>query len=412
MEIVMSESSPSQAPALESEYHLQVYRRLPLVPARGSGARIWDSNGREYIDALAGIAVLNVGHCHPHVVSAIQRQAAQLTHISNFFVTEAQAQLARRLCELSGLDRVFFNNSGAEANEGAFKLARNWYHSKRGGSPRGGVIVSMEGCFHGRTLATIAAGKDIYQQGFEPIPSGYRRIPFNDVAALDRAVDGDTAAVIIEPIQGEGGVTAATPEFMQAARQICSDRGAALIFDEVQCGMGRTGTMFAYEQYGVRPDILSLAKGLGGGVPIGATIVSQEIADALPKGRHGTTFGGNPLACAAALATIEVIEDEDLLDRASELGDYLVEKLEAAREHEPSIKEIRGIGLMRGVVLDFEGAGVVRRMLDKGVISNCTALNVMRLIPPLVISKRDLDTVISVMLQAIAEEKEALKDQA
>lgn len=383
----------------EHLYHLQTYRRQPLTFVRAEGARVWDIDNREFIDALAGIAVNNVGHCHPTVVGAIQRQAAQLMHISNIYTSIPQVALAEKLVTLTGLDKVFFCNSGAEAVEGAFKLARKYAHSKG----RGGTILSVEGCFHGRTLATIAAGKEKYQKGFEPMPAGFHRIAFNDIEVLQSSISNDVAAVIIETVQGEGGIRPADKEYLRAVRALCTANDVVLILDEIQCGIGRTGRFFAYEHYGVTPDIVAMAKALGGGMPIGAFALTQVIADTLAPGEHGTTFGGNPLACAAALATLEVIETEELLAAASQKGAYTIELLREKAQTIPAIREVRGLGFMIGVDLVFDGKGVVDAMRQRGVLANVTADTVIRIVPPLVISNEDIERVVEVLIQSIQE---------
>lgn len=386
---------------IDQQYYLQVFRRFPVTLEKGSGSYVWDTNGKKYLDALAGIAVNNVGHCHPKVVQAIQEQAAQLIHISNIYTSIPQIQLAQKLAKLSGLDRVFFTNSGAESAEGAFKLARKYAHSQ----DRGGTIISMEGCFHGRTLATIASGKAKYQQGFEPIPSGFKQVPFNDIEAVKAAIDQDTAAIIVEPIQGEGGIRPADLSFLQQLRQLCTEQNVVLIFDEIQCGMGRTGDFFAFQGYGVKPDIMTLAKALGSGVPIGAFLANEKVASAINFGDHGTTFGGNPLACAAALATIAIIEEEELVEKAKINGEKVLQRLKELQASESSIKNIRGKGLMIGVELDFPGRPVVGKMLEKGVLGNCANENVMRLVPPLNMELEDLYTVVDIMMEALREVK-------
>lgn len=395
----MERNAMAHLQELDGHYYLQVYRRQPLTLARGKGARVWDTDGKEYIDALAGIAVNSVGHCHPKVVEAIQKQAETLIHISNIYTSEPQIMLAEKLAGLTGLDKVFFCNSGAEAVEGAFKLARKYAHSKG----RGGTIISMDGCFHGRTLATIAAGKEKYQKGFEPIPAGFVRIPFNDIEVLRSTVNDDTAAIIFETIQGEGGIRPADADYMRQVRQLCDETGIVLILDEIQCGVGRTGTFFAYEQYGIVPDIVTVAKALGGGMPIGAFAVRQAIADAITFGEHGTTFGGNPLACATALATIGAVEAEEMAAAAARKGAHTMQRIKEAAQEIPAILDVRGMGLMIGVELAFEGKDVVAAMREKGVLSNVTAETVMRIVPPLVISDEELDTVIDVLIESIKE---------
>ncbi len=386
---------------LDTEYHFKTYKRYPVTLERGSGSRVWDVNGKEYIDALAGIAVNNVGHCHPGVVKAIQEQTGLLMHTSNFFTTEPQVDLAKKLVEISNHDRVFFCNSGTEAIEGALKLAKR-YANKTG---KKGNIISMSGAFHGRTLGALAMGQQKYQDGFEPMLPGFEQVPFNDIKALEKAMNDDTVAVFVEPIQGEGGVHVADKDFMTELSSLCMEYKALLIFDEIQCGVGRTGSFFAYEQFEVVPDVVTLAKGLGGGFPIGAILATEKAADVIEYGKHGTTFGGNPIACRAGLATIDAIFKEGMLRQAEENGSWLRDRIRMEMPGEPGITEVRGLGLMVGVQLDFAGAGVALRMLEKGVIANVTATNAVRLVPPLNISKDELDTVVDAMMQAIQEER-------
>ena len=391
---------PDEAQRLEQAHHARLYRRYPVTLVEGRGARVTDSAGREYIDALAGIAVNSVGHCHPEVVAAIRDQAGRLIHASNLYYFEPQGRLAARLTAAAGLERVFFTNSGTEAVEGALKLARR--HAARHGR-RGGVI-SMQGCFHGRSTGALSMHSAKQRAAFEPLLEGFRQIPFNDAAALADALDGTTVAVILEPVQGEGGMRPADPAYLREVRRLCDENGAVMILDEIQCGAGRTGTFFAFQQADVRPDIVTAAKALGGGVPIGAVLAREEIVAAFDYGDHGTTYGGNPLACAAADAAVRVIQEEKLADRARELGAHLTRRLREAQESRPSIREVRGLGLMVGVELAFPGKPIVGAMLERGVLSNCTAETVMRFVPPLVISREDLDTVVDVFLACLDEE--------
>ena len=381
----------------DKKYYLQTFKRYPLTFDHGKGARIWDVEGNEYLDMLGGIAVNSVGHCHPKVVKAIQDQAAKLIHISNFYLSEPQVMLSKKLVELSGLDRVFFANSGAESVEGAIKIARKYAHSVG----RGGNIISFENSFHGRTLATIATGKKAYQKGFEPIPEGFSQVPFNNIDEIKKAADNNTAAIIIEPIQGEGGVNVGGKTFLNELRTFCDEQKIVLIFDEIQCGIGRTGKMFAKEHFGVEPDIMTLAKALGGGVPIGAILSNEKVSAAIDFGDHGTTFGGNPLVCAASLATLEVIETENLLQQAEEKGNWL--KAEIAAMKNPDIKEIRGKGLMLGIEFNFETKPLVQKMLENGVLANATADRVLRLVPPLNISYEDLEQAMEVLKKSLKE---------
>lgn len=382
---------------LDKRFYLQTFKRFLLTLERGEGSYVWDVEGNKYIDAIGGIAVNCIGHCHPKVVKAIRDQAGKLMHISNFYVSDPQVRLSIKLVEISGLDRVFLTNSGAESVEGAIKIARKYAHS----IGRGGNIISFENSFHGRTLATIATGKKQMQKGFEPIPHGFFQVPFNDMEAVKNNTDKNTAAVIIEPIQGEGGVNVADSSFIKDLRTFCDERNIVLIFDEIQCGMGRTGRMFAKEHYGVDPDIMTLAKALGGGVPVGAILANEKVSSAIDFGDHGTTFGGNPLVCSASLATIDVIEQENLLQQAEEKGNWI--RSHIADLNNPDIREIRGKGLMIGVEFNFETRDLVQKMFENGVLSNATAGNVLRLLPPLNISFSDLEKVMEILKKSLIE---------
>ncbi len=382
---------------LDRKYYLQTFKRFSLTLERGKGSFVWDVEGNKYIDAVGGIAVNCIGHCHPAVVKAIRDQAAKLIHISNFYLSDPQVRLSGKLTEISDLDRVFLTNSGAESVEGAIKIARKYAHS----IGRGGNIISFENSFHGRTLATIATGKKQMQKGFEPIPGGFFQVPFNDMGSVKKTADDATAAIIIEPIQGEGGVNVADSSFIKDLRTFCDEQNIVLIFDEIQCGMGRTGRMFAGEHYGVKPDIMTLAKGLGGGVPVGAILSNEKVSSSINFGDHGTTFGGNPLVCAASLATIEVIESENLLQQAEEKGNWIRSQIIALNN--PDVKEVRGMGLMIGVEFDFETKALVQKMLENGVLANATAGNVLRLLPPLNISYEYLGNVVETIKKSLIE---------
>jgi acetylornithine/N-succinyldiaminopimelate aminotransferase len=381
----------------DQQYYLPTFKRLPLAMARGEGCKVWDVEGNEYLDALAGIAVCNLGHCHPRVVKAIQEQAAKLIHISNFFVSEPQVELSKKLVESSGLDRVFFSNSGAESVEGAIKIARKYAHSRG----RGGHVISMTRSFHGRTLATIATGKAKMQEGFGPIPHGFQRVPFNDIEAVREAVNEDVAAIIVEPVQGEGGINVAKPCYIRALRELCDKEDIVLIFDEIQCGIARTGALFAKDHYEVQPDIMTLAKGLGSGLPVGAILSNEKVSSAIEFGDHGTTFGGNPMACAAGLATLEAIEEEDILRKTTRKGFWLKDMLSERLEGHPKLRQIRGLGLMIGLEFDFPTKPLMIEMMKKGVLANATAENVLRLVPPLVISLEELEQLADAVLQAV-----------
>ena len=392
----------NEAQKLDHDSHFQTYKRLPITLSHGKGARVWDVDGKEYIDMLAGIAVNSLGHAHPALVHAIKNQVEKLIHVSNFYTTVPQSRLSGKLVELSGLDRVFLCNSGMEAIEGAFKTARK-YASTKG---KTGPVISMEGCFHGRSLAAIASGKEKYQKGFEPMPPGFRQIPFNSREAIDDHVDDQTVAVVIEPVQGEGGIRLADPAFLKHVREKCDRHGTTLIFDEIQCGIGRTGAMFACDHSGVKPDMMTLAKGLGGGVPVGAFLARQDIASALQPGDHGTTFGGNPLASAAAIAVLNTIEKEQLIEQAEEKGNFLMQQLHDKLSGHPLVEEIRGKGLMVGVALRIDGAAVVKNMAENGVLANAASVSVIRFVPPLVISKDDLRRAVDVLKSALDQQQD------
>jgi len=392
----MKERTNQHFQDLDKNYYLQTFRRFPITLERGQGTRVWDVEQNEYLDALGGIAVSSLGHAHPALVQAIHEQAEKLLHISNFYLSEPQALLAKRLTELSGLDRVFFSNSGAESVEGAIKIARKYAHRKG----RGGKVISFEGSFHGRTLATIATGKKQMQNGFEPIPEGFQQIPMN-MEAVRKAAGKETAAFIIEPIQGEGGINVVSEQLMHELHRFCRQEDILLIFDEIQCGMGRTGKLFAKDHFGIQPDIITLAKALGGGVPIGAILSCQKASDAITFGDHGTTFGGNPLACAAALAVLDTLEKENLIQQTHEKGEWLMAQLRGLNS--PHIKEVRGKGLMIGVAFDQETKPLVQLLFEKGILANATAGNILRLVPPLIISYEDMHLLVNKIQEAINE---------
>lgn len=400
----MKNKNSDEYQKIDKKHYLQTFKRYPLVLSHGKGARVWDLEGNEYVDALAGIAVNCIGHAHPVLLDAITKQAEKLIHISNFYLSEPQVLLTKKLTEISGLPRVFLTNSGAESNEGAFKIARKYAHS----IGRGGDIISFTGSFHGRTLATIATGKDSMKKGFEPIPDGFYIANFNDIESVKALTTRETAAIIIEPIQGEGGINVADVSFMKELRRFCETEDIVLIFDEIQCGIGRTGKFFAKEHFSVQPDILTLAKALGGGMPIGAILSSEKVSSAINFGDHGTTFGGNPLCCSAALGTMEIIEKEKLLNEVLEKGEWLRLKLQELNH--PDILNIRGLGLMTGVECNFKTAPLVTTLIKKGVLANSTAVNVLRLVPPLNISVSDLEFVIEKISEALDERRKDEND--
>jgi len=383
----------------DGRYHFPMYNRFPVTLVEGSGAVVRDMRGKEYVDCLAGIAVNCLGYGNPAMVEAVCEQSRRLMHTSNLFYTVPQARLARRLVELSGLDRVFFCNSGAEAVEGAVKLARK--HSLIHG--RGRKIISLENCFHGRTIATVTMGKAKYHDQFRPLPPGFEKVPFNNVPALRDSVGDGTAAVIIEPVQGEGGIHTVSREFMAAAREVCDRHGALLILDEIQCGAGRTGRFFAYEHYGITPDVVTMAKGLGGGFPIGAVLATESAASAFEPGDHGTTFGGNPLACAVADSVVETIATPGMMESVTEKGRHLMESLRGLAETSGAIAEVRGIGLMVGVELECSAPKVVSGMIDRGVLANYTSERVLRMVPPFVITTEQLDAAVRALAESLKE---------
>lgn len=379
-----------------AKYLMQTYGRQPVSIVRGRGAKVYDLEGREYIDFVGGIAVSILGHGHPDLVHAIQRQAAQLIHVSNLYYTEPQVKLAQVLVDHSFADRVFFCNSGAEANEAAIKLARRYAHEKYGRERF--EVITMLNSFHGRTLATISAtGQEKVQKGFEPLMPGFAYAPFNDFAALKDLVTNKTAAIMLEPIQGEGGVHVANEDYLTNVRQLCRERDVLLIFDEVQTGMGRTGTFFAYEQFGIEPDIMTLAKGLGGGMPIGACLARESVAAVFTPGTHASTFGGNPLACAAALAVCRVLLEGRLLEQAKRMGEYLAKGLADCKDRHRMVRDVRGRGLLQGMELDIDARDVVTDCLARGLLINATSDRILRFVPPFVITQREIDKLIDTL---------------
>ncbi|MDP8236942.1 MAG: aspartate aminotransferase family protein [Candidatus Erginobacter occultus] len=383
------------------QFVLQTYTRNPVAAVRGEGSWIWDAEGKKYLDFFPGWGVSGLGHCHPRVVEAVREQAGKLLHMPNNFYNELAGRLARLIVEKSFPGRVFFGNSGAEANEGAIKLARRF------GEPEGRFeILTMKASFHGRTLTTVTAtGQEKYHSGFGPLPPGFRYLPFNDIGALEEAVSKKTVAVMLEPIQGEGGVHPASPEYAKKVREICDANNLLMIVDEVQTGMGRTGDFFAFQGYDVIPDLMTLAKALGGGLPIGALVVKEEFVGFLPPGTHASTFGGSPVVCAAALAVFQTMEEEGIIENVREKGDYLRRKLEELASDFPMIREIRGRGLMLGMELDREGKPIVDRCLEKGMIVNCTAGNVLRVMPACNITREEIDQAVGILREALSEEE-------
>lgn len=387
-------------------YLMPTYSQLPAVLVKGKGAYVIDSDGKEYVDFASGIAVTVLGHCPEKVVQAIKEQAGMLLHVSNLYYIKPQIQLARLLVENSFADRVFFCNSGAEANEGAIKLARA-YSRANYGRPERYEILTCYGSFHGRTIAALTAtGQEKFHKGFEPLVPGFRYIPFNNVSALEEAVTDNTCAFMVEPIQGEGGVVTPAKNYLKKVKSICKDKGILLILDEVQTAMGRTGKLFAYEHYGITPDIMTLAKSLGSGVPVGALLASDRVSQAFTPGSHATTFGGNPIVCAAAQATLESLlsNDMEIIKRCQALGESLKESFENLKKEFPLIiKDVRGIGLMLGIALNIECLEVVRKCFEKGVLVTCAGPMVLRFLPPLNIGKKEIDILINTLQEVFTE---------
>ncbi|MCK5236248.1 MAG: acetylornithine transaminase [Deltaproteobacteria bacterium] len=380
---------------------MHTYARYSVAFVEGHGARIKDADGREYLDFLAGIAVSNLGHSHPNVIEAICSQAHKLIHTSNLYHIEPQSRLSKLLCENSFADKVFYANSGAEANEAAIKLARKYFSGADKPRHR---IISMEKSFHGRTMAAMAAtGQKKVQEGFEPLLEKFQYVPFGDIDGISAVIDDKVAAVMIEPVQGEGGVNLPPEGFFKALRKICDEHGVLIILDEVQTGVGRTGKLFAYEHYGVEPDIMTLAKGLAGGVPIGAMLASDKVAAAFTPGSHASTFGGNFLSTAAAKAVIETILGEGVLENCNKVGAYLTEKLNALKSEFDFITEVRGKGLMVAMEMTVPGVEIVNECMERGLLINCTAEKVLRFLPPLIITEADVDEMIGILKSVLEE---------
>lgn len=384
------------------KYYLPVFGRYQMVMELGQGCRVWDNEGNEYVDAFAGIAVNSLGYNHPVLVKAISKQASKLMHCSNLYYTEIQAKALRVVAEATGMDRIFFANCGAEGNEGAMKLARKYGVSK---APTKYKIISADESFHGRTFDTLAAtGHDYYHVGYGPLSPGHVLVPYGDIKALEAQMDDDVCAVLLEPIQGEGGVHVPSDEYLQQVRALCDKHDALLIFDEVQTGVARTGKWFAYMHSGVKPDILTFAKGIGGGFPVAGFAVPERLAHVFKPGDHGGTFGGNPLACAAVYATLTTIKSEGLVDKVAEKGEYFKNELRKLQEKYPDkVTDVRGCGLMLGMEVAGEGKPIVESCLANNVIVNCTAGNVIRIVPPLIISREEIDIVVAALDKALAD---------
>ena len=368
----------------------KTYKRFPIVITKGKGCSLWDTEGKKYIDFVSGIAVCNLGHAHPKISEALSRQADILLHVSNLYYTEPQIELASLLTKNSFADRVFFCNSGAEANEAAIKLVRKYFKDK--GEKERYRIVTMEKSFHGRTMATLSAtGQDKIKKGFEPLLEGFDHIPFNDIDALRKSIGPSTCAVLLEPIQGEGGVRCPGPDYLKAVRRLCDETGVLLIFDEIQTGMGRTGKLFAYEHFGIEPDIMTLAKALANGLPIGAMLAREEVAEAFGHGAHASTFGGTPIVTAASIQVVKVLLEENLIHHCAKMGAYFKERLSGLKAKHESIVDVRGMGLLLGMKLKIEGDTIVNSCMEKGFLINCIQGNILRFIPPLIIEKEEID---------------------
>jgi len=382
--------------SLADKYMFQTYSRFPLTLVKGKGCRVWDEEGKEYLDFVGGIAVCALGHSSPLVSKALEEQSRILVHVSNLYYTRPQAELAQLLVENSFADRVFFCNSGAEANEAAIKLVRR-YSGENFSSDRY-VIISMTNSFHGRTMATLSAtGQAKIQKGYDPLLNGFKFVPFNDLSSLEEAIDDHVCAVMLEPIQGEGGVVCPDPEYLKGVEEICGARNLLLIFDEVQVGMGRTGKLFAYEQYGVTPHIMTLAKALGNGLPIGAMLSTEALSNAFGPGSHASTFGGTPLVTAAAKAVLKSLLEDGWVDNCRRMGEYFKGRLEDLSKKHHMIKDVRGLGLILGVELDRPGAPIVDACTERGFLINCIQDNVLRFIPPLIVEKKEIDPLLEAL---------------
>jgi acetylornithine/N-succinyldiaminopimelate aminotransferase len=382
---------------------MNTYARLPVAFERGEGSWLWDTNGKRYLDAVAGVAVCGLGHSHPKYVAALRDQLGKLVHTSNLYQIALQEKLADRLAAISGMENVFFCNSGCEANEAAIKLARLYGHKKNIEAP---TIVVLEKAFHGRTIATLSAtGSRKVQAGFEPLLSGFVRVPFDDLDAIRRVAESNrnVVAILAELLQGEGGVNVCHDDYLKGLREICDAHGWLLMLDEVQSGMGRTGKWFAFQHSGITPDVMPLAKGLAGGVPIGACLANGPAAQLFKPGNHGSTFGGNPLACAAALATLDIIEEEQLMENAVKVGDYIRAELAQKIGGLKGVREIRGMGLLIGVELAYPCGELVQQALDRGYLINVTVDNVVRLMPPLVFKIEEAGLLLSALVPLITE---------
>ncbi len=378
------------------------YKRFPIVLLRGSGCSLFDTQGNRYTDFVAGIAVCNLGHAHPGITRAMTAQAETLWHVSNLYYTVPQVELADWLVHHSFAERVFFCNSGAEANEAAIKLARKFF--KERGENQRFRLITMEQSFHGRTMATLSAtGQDKIKKGFDPVLDGFDFVPFNDVEAVQAKIGPSTAAVLLEPVQGEGGVRCPDTEYLKAVRRICDDTGVLLIFDEIQTGMGRTGKLFAYEHFGIEPDIMTLAKALANGLPIGAMLAKESVASAFGPGAHASTFGGTPIVTAAALEVCKTLVDKNVIAAGKAIGEYFKAKLLWLKERHAIVDDVRGIGLLLGMKLSIKGESLVTRCLQRGFLINCIQENILRFVPPLIITKEEIDALVQCLDELLGE---------
>ncbi len=395
---------------LEKRFLLPTYNRYPVAFERGKGVFLYDFEGKKYLDFVAGLGVNALGHAHPRIVKTIREQAARLIHVSNLYYNEYQGQLAERLCQLSGLDRVFFSNSGTEAMEGAIKLARLAGH-KAGGEAKC-QLVALQGSYHGRTFGSMSlTGQDKYRKGFEPLLENVTFVAQNDVKALDAAVNANTCAIVLEPIFGEGGILECSEEFLLACRTLADHHQAALIFDEIQCGLGRTGKIFAFQGFGVVPDIVAIAKPIAAGVPLGAFLSKQHFADAISPGQHGTTFGGGPLACRVGLEYLAIVEEERLLENIVKVGGYLHQQLQELVDKCAATREVRGRGFIQGLVLDIRARPLVEQGLAEGVLFNVTQDTVLRFLPPFLLEERHVDKAIRMLKKLLGKKSRRTKAQ-
>ena len=404
-------SSYREIVELEQKYLLNTYARYPVAFARGKGVYLFDVDGKRYLDFLSGLGVNALGHAHPRIVKVIREQAARVIHLSNLYYNEYQGQLAEKLCQKSGLDRAFFTNSGTEAIEGAIKLVRAAGHATAG--PQKTTLIALENSFHGRTMGALAlTAQDKYRKGFDPMLEGVQFVPRNDVAALRAAVDDNVCGIVLEPIQGEGGIYDSSPEFLQACRQLADQHHAALVFDEIQCGMGRTGRLFAFEHFGVVPDVVCIAKPMAAGFPMGAFLSKDWLAQYITPGRHGTTFGGGPLACRIALEYLAILEDEDLLERVRRVGGYLTHKLEELVGKFAIATEARGVGMIQALQLTVPGKPVLESAMADGLLINITQDTVVRMLPPFLLEEKHVDTGVRILKKQLAAAQKAARKSA